>query len=351
MNTDRTHLIQHNNSAREALRQLNDLGMADSVLFVINSAGKVIGSLTDGDVRRGLLKDLQIDQAVNLFMNPSFHYLYEKDFTKDKILRLRNLEIFYVPIVNKNHKIVKILSLNNYRAVIDVDAVLMAGGRGERLSPLTDKIPKPLLKVGNKAIIEHNIDRLSYFGVRHFNITIKYLANQIRKELGNGEEKNIQIKYQEETEPLGTIGAVSNIENFNHDDIIIMNSDLLTNIDFGDFYDSFIETKVDFAMATVPYEVSVPYAVMEIGKNNRVLGFSEKPKYTYYSNAGIYITKKKLLNLIPKNKKFDATEFIELLINKKYKVASFPLIGYWLDIGRMQDYLKAQEDIKHLHLL
>ena len=127
-----------------------------------------------------------------------------------------------------------------------------------------------------------------------------------------------------------------------------MNSDLLTNIDFGDFYKKFIDTGSDMLVATVPYHVDVPYAVMNINEEEEVISFSEKPRYTYYSNAGIYIFKKELVSLIPDNSAFDATHFMEVVIANKYKLNSYPLIEYWLDIGRIEDFYKAQEDVKHI---
>jgi NDP-sugar pyrophosphorylase family protein len=133
-----------------------------------------------------------------------------------------------------------------------------------------------------------------------------------------------------------------------HDNVLLMNSDLLTNIDYADVYKKFVELNADMLVATIPYHVDVPYAVMEINKNDEVQSFKEKPRYTYYSNAGIYIFKKELMSLIPKGEKFDATHFMEKIIASEKKLVSYPIYTYWLDIGRMDDYYKAQEDIKHL---
>lgn len=343
-------IIQHSSSAREALRKLDELAKIGSVLFVINEQEQVVGTITDGDIRRGLLNNLNITDAVSLFMNSSFKFLDSANYSTTTIKELRAIYIRFVPLLDANKKLLQVLDLSAVSAVLPLDAVIMAGGVGKRLRPLTDNIPKPLLKVGDKTIIEHNIDRLASFGIRDFHITIKYLGEKIKEHLGNGISKNISIEYISEAEPLGTVGAVGLIKSFNHEHVLIMNSDLLTNIDFEDFYKSFLDTKADMAVATIPYHVDIPYAVMEIKDTNEVQFFKEKPRYTYYSNAGIYLLKKELLKLIPDNTKFDATDLMNLVINSTKKLISYPILTYWLDIGQHEDYRKALEDIKHLNL-
>jgi NDP-sugar pyrophosphorylase family protein len=221
----------------------------------------------------------------------------------------------------------------------------MAGGRGLRLSPLTDTTPKPLLKIGNKPILEHIIERISIFGIKNIIITINYLGNQIKDYFNTGNSHNLEIKYIEEKKPLGTLGAISKIKHFEHDYILITNSDLLSNINYEDFFLDFIEKNADMSVVTIPYNVNVPYAVLET-YNNNVLNFKEKPTYTYYSNAGIYLVKKNILKSIPQNTFYNATDLMDHLIKSSNKIISFPLIGYWLDIGNPDDYAKAENDFK-----
>jgi NDP-sugar pyrophosphorylase family protein len=225
----------------------------------------------------------------------------------------------------------------------------MAGGRGLRLKPLTDNIPKPLLKVGEKPIIQHNIDRLASFGIDDYWISLNYLGELIESHLKTELNKNINVEYVWEKEPLGTIGAASKIDNFQHEFILVMNSDLLTNVDYEKFFLDFLEKDADLAVVTIPYQVSIPYAVLET-RNGTVESFKEKPTYTYYSNGGIYLMKKKVLNLIPKNTFFNTTDLMEILIKEKCKLISYPFSGYWLDIGKHDDFEKAQFDIKNLLL-
>jgi NDP-sugar pyrophosphorylase family protein len=223
----------------------------------------------------------------------------------------------------------------------------MAGGRGERLKPLTDFIPKPLLKVGEKPILELNLERLAKYGIDDFWISVKYLGEQIETYFGNGENRNINIQYVWEKEPLGTIGAVSLIDNFNHDFVLVTNSDLLTNIDYEHFFLDFLSKNADFAVLTIPYQVNIPYAVLETD-NSTIKSFKEKPTYTYYSNGGVYLMKKEMLKLIPQNTFYNSTDLMEELINKNYNVVSYPFPGYWLDIGKHDDFKKAQFDIKNI---
>lgn len=213
--------------------------------------------------------------------------------------------------------------------------------------PLTQDTPKPLLRVGDKAIIEHNISRLAEFGIDDFWISINYLGELIEKEIGNGHNINIDIKYVNEEKPLGTIGAVSLIQNFNHDNILITNSDLLTNLDYESFFLDFLKNDADFSVATIPYNVSIPYAIIE-NNGNRILDFHEKPTYSYYANAGIYLMKKKLCSKIPNNAFYNATDLLQNLIKENFKVISYPLRGYWLDIGNHEDYKKAQDDLNYI---
>jgi NDP-sugar pyrophosphorylase family protein len=221
----------------------------------------------------------------------------------------------------------------------------MAGGKGTRLRPLTKSTPKPLLKVGEKPILEHNIQRLSLFGMDDIWITVNYLGEQIENYFGNGSAKSLNIEYVWEDDPLGTAGALSKIDNFRHDYVLLTNSDILTNLDYEDFFLQFKKENADLAIVTIPYKVNIPYAVLETN-NGHVLNFKEKPTYTYYSNGGIYLMKRDVLDYIPANSFYNTTDLMEKLISEGLKVFSYPMSGYWLDVGKPEDYKKAQKDIK-----
>lgn len=340
------HLISSNCLIKEALEQLNSLAI-DAILFVVDSDNHLVGSLTDGDVRRGFLAGLNFDNRVREFIQPNPKFITKGKYSIHTIIdfRIRNFRI--VPVVNEDKQVINIVNFRTQKSYLPVDAIVMAGGRGERLRPLTDAVPKPLLKVGSKPIIEHNIDRLISFGVDDFWLTLRYLGDQVREYFGDGTNKDVSIRYIEEDQPLGTIGAVRKIKNFVHDSVLVTNSDILTNLDYEDFFLSFLESEADLSIVTIPYEVSVPYAVLETS-NGHVMSFKEKPTYTYYSNGGIYLMKRDIINLIPEGAFYNATDLMENLIRLGKKVHSYPLHGYWLDIGKIEDFEKAQYDIKHI---
>ncbi len=223
----------------------------------------------------------------------------------------------------------------------------MAGGEGTRLRPMTESTPKPLLKVGGKPIIEYNIDRLNQYGIQNQYLSIKYLGEQI-KDFCKNKDSDINFKFVEENEPLGTIGSVSLINEFKNDYILVMNSDLLTNIDYADIFNSFKEKNADIIVASIPYDVNLPYAIFETDER-KVKSFKEKPSYTYYANAGIYIFKKEILKLIPNNKHFNATDLMQSVIDKGLNLVHYPIRSYWLDIGKPKDFEKAQQDVVHIN--
>lgn len=333
---------------KDALHKLNNVP-DNLTLFVLNKKEQIVGALTDGDIRRGLLAGKSINDKVDTFMFKDFKYLPGNNIKLEKIKELRELGIKLVPLLNEDKNITGIFDLTKKKTILPVDAVIMAGGKGERLRPLTDDIPKPLLKIGDKPIVEHNIDRLITYGIDNIYFTVGCMGEKIIEYFGNGRAKGVNINYVNETKPSGTIGSISHIEQFYNDTILVMNSDLLTTIDYEDFYKAFLEQNVDMAVATTPYKIDIPFAILEI-KNKQIQSIKEKPTYTYYSNAGIYLIKREIIDLIPKDKPFDATDLIELMIKKGKKVTHFPILGYWLDIGGKEDLLKAQQDIQLLKL-
>ncbi len=340
------HLLLNNSTIKDALLKL-DILAKDAILFVVDKNDVLIGSLTDGDIRRGLIKGISIEENVLDVIQSNPRFVRKGETEIEKIIEYREGNFRIIPVLDKDNKIVNVINFRFFKSYLPIDAVVMAGGRGERLRPFTDNTPKPLLKIGDKPIIEHNIDRLISYGVDDFWISLRYLGEQLQDYFKDGSHKNIKTEYIWETDPLGTIGAVSQIQNFEHDYILVTNSDILTNLDYEDFFLTFIESGADLSVVTIPYDVKIPYAVLETN-NNHVLSFKEKPTYTYYSNGGIYLIKKKALKLLPKGKHFNATDLMEKLIDKDLKVHSYPLRGYWLDIGKHKDFKQAQEDIKHV---
>jgi len=340
------HLICKDIILKEALKRLDHLA-SDAVLFLIDEEGRLLGSLTDGDVRRCLIKGISIDENIEKFVNKKPRFINKSNYTIQEINSIRNQDISIIPVLNSNMEVINILNFKKLKSYLPLDAVIMAGGRGNRLRPLTDEIPKPLLKVGDKTIIEHNLNRLMEYGIDDFWISLHYLGEQIEKFLGDGLEKNVEINYIYEKKPLGTIGSIKEIKSLVHNYILIANSDILTNLDYEDFFIDFLEKKADISVLSVPYKVEIPYAVIETS-NGLIHSFKEKPSYTYYSNGGIYIMKREIIGHIPNNNFFNATDLIELLIKNGNKVITYPMRGYWLDIGNPEDYEKANQDYAHI---
>ncbi len=346
MRSYREHLILSGSSVKKALSVLNELSL-DAILFVVDANDKLIGSLTDGDIRRGLLNNFTIESVIDNIIQPNPRFIRKGNYDILKIIKYRERDYKVIPVLDDNENVVNVINFRYIKSYLPIDAVIMAGGRGQRLQPLTDITPKPLLNVGNKPIMEHNLNRLAMFGIDDFWVTLKYLGKQIEEYFGSGEQKNIHIEYVWENEPLGTIGAVAQINNFKHEYVLVTNSDILTNIDYEHFFLEFIKAEADLAVLTIPYQVAIPYAVLETEKGV-VKSFKEKPTYTYYSNGGIYLIKRELLDFIPKNNFYNATDFMEDLIQKNKKVVSIPFSGYWLDVGKHEDFEKAQNDINNI---
>jgi dTDP-glucose pyrophosphorylase len=344
----RKHLIYHKEPLSTALQMLETLG-EDLTLFAINEEGQLMGTLTDGDVRRGLLRGLLISDSIDEITNTKFSFIRKGNYKVSEISEAKKLGIQILPVLDEKNKIVRLINFLSHKSYLPVDTVIMAGGEGIRLRPMTQNLPKPMLKVGEKPIIEHTIDRLVQFGIENIQISINYMGDKIQDFLRDGSHKNIRVSYIIEKDKLGTIGSVSLAAAFHNDNVLIMNSDLLTNIDLEEFFTEFAEKQADMSVACVPYVVNIPYAIMETD-SDKVLSLKEKPNITYHSNAGIYLIKKEHLEKIPKNTFFNATDLIEKLIAENKKVTYYPILGYWLDIGKMDDFHKAQQDIKHIKL-
>ena len=346
MNNLQKHLIDLNTSVRQALIRLDELG-EDAILFMVNEHQELIGSLTDGDLRRGFIQGLGFDDGIEDFLQKNPKYILEKHFSLKEIKDYRTDKIKVLPIINEHRQITDVINFNHQRSFLPIDTVIMAGGRGERLKPLTDKTPKPLLTIGDKPIIDYALDRLAYFGIYNISISLKYLGEQIESHVKQKYTHQFgQLEFLYEEIALGTAGCLSLIKTFKNDHVLLMNSDLLTNLDFEEFFDYYLENDADLLVACVPYQISIPYAVMETEKNFKVTGFKEKPTLSYLSNAGIYLMKRKCIDVIPQGECFNATDLIDKLIENGMNVMAYPFSGYWLDIGKHEDYKKAQVDIK-----
>lgn len=330
----------------DALVKINDLPKLLTI-FIVDENETVVGTLTDGDIRRGLIKGLLPTDTLDKFAFKAFDFLKEGADNFDKLNVFRKRRLKAVPLIDESGKLKKIYNFTETKSILPIDAVIMAGGKGERLRPHTLTTPKPLLKIGNKEIISYNFDRLFQYGVVNQFVTVNYLAEQIEAFCDDYNDE-ICFSIVQEEQFYGTAGALSLIPSFQNDTVLLMNSDLLTNIDYEDFYKTFLETGADMMVASIPYVVDLPYAIFETD-NRHIKSFKEKPTYTYYANAGIYLIKKELLGMIPKGEVYNATDLMDDVREKGYNLLHYPIRSYWLDIGKHEDFDKAQRDIAHIN--
>ena len=330
----------------DALKALDGTSHDWQTLFVVDEAERMVGTLTDGDIRRGLIGGASLSTSVSEIMHTSFRFVRDGQYDAKLLKEFRERQIFFIPVLDNEGHVVKVCNLIKYRNFLPVDAVLMAGGKGERLRPLTEKTPKPLLPVGDKAIIDHNVDRLISFGIKHISVTVNYLGEQLEEHFREP-RKEVQIQTVREPKFLGTIGSIKFVPELFNDTVLVMNSDLFTNINYEDFYLHFKEHDADMSVAAIPYDVDIPFGILNLDGRN-ITGLSEKPHYGYYANAGIYLIKKSAFELIPEDTMFHSTDLLEALVAAGRKVIRFPLGGTWIDIGTPQEYRRALDLVKYM---
>ena len=340
------HIITKDSSVEEALKQINIFLTGEVlILFVVDEKDRIIGSVTDGDIRRGLINGVTLNDTVDIVMKKDFKFIKNiSDYSK--INEYKDMDLKIIPLVDDDYKLIEFIDLTKLKAVVPADAVIMAGGKGVRLKPYTNDTPKPMLELAGKPILAHNIDRLLSYGIRNIYISVNHMKEQIIEYI-NDKYKDYNIKFIEESKPLGTIGSVKLIDNFKNDDILVMNADVLTNIEFYDFFINYKKHKDDMSVATFNIRINIPYGILDT-TDKKINSLIEKPSFTYYSNAGIYFVSKTALTYIPDDKSFDSTDLMEKLIEENKKVSHFPIRGYWLDIGNAQNYAKAQDDIRYI---
>ena len=334
------HSITPESDVRDAMRRLNGLSGDSMTLFVCDKEGKMAGTVTDGDIRRALIAGRELTDRVDSVMNEKFHYVSPGDDVASKMSEARKKHIELLPVISEG-RVIEIIDLRIERTHIDAEAVMMAGGRGERLRPLTDTVPKPLLPVDGKPIIDYNIEELEACGVKKIIVTVNYLAEQLENHFAERKGR-AQVECVREPKRLGTFGSLGYVKDVKAPEVIVMNSDLLTSVDFEALYLSHKKSGADFTIAAVPYSVSVPFAILRLRKD-KVVSLEEKPTYNYFANGGVYIMKTELLEMIPEGEYLDAPDFIMRLIAEGRNVGCYHLDGTWIDIGSPDDYRMACE--------
>lgn len=316
-------------------------------LLAVDDEGRLHGTLTDGDVRRGLLSGLKLTDTVASTMCRDFQRLQGPGVDVEALKKIRERGIRLVPVVDAEGRIIDMIDTRTTSTRLPIQAILMAGGKGVRLQPLTLARPKPLLEVGGKPVIDYNIALLARAGVTDITVTVNYLAEQIEEHFAQPVE-GVRVKTLREPCALGTAGASALVSaNPRCTDFLVMNSDLLTTISLEEMYLRHRQEGNQITVAAIPYNVSVPYAVLQTTADGRITGLEEKPSMSYYANAGIYLLSPEAHALIPRETHFDATDLIEAALQADMRVGYFPLNGTWIDIGSPADYRHANELMAH----
>lgn len=335
------HLISSETTIREALEALNNLSGGEMTLFVVDSSGRALGSLTDGDIRRALIGGVPVTSPAGEAAYREFLALRPDTDEFTLLAEARRRNIYLMPRLDHENHILELLDVREVERRLPIDAVLMAGGRGERLRPLTDDCPKPLLPVGRKAIIDYNVDELLDRGVERIFVTVNYLKEQIIDHFRHPRFEGRVVCVEEPTR-LGTIGSLSLVPGLGDKRILLMNSDLLTSLDFESLYLSHVNSEADLTMGAIPYNVSVPFSILNT-EGDRVTEVVEKPTFNYFAGAGVYMMKPELVSEIAVGQYLDAPDFVSSLIRRGARVDYFPIEGTWLDIGSPDDYRHANK--------
>nr|WP_086939819.1 nucleotidyltransferase family protein [Thaumasiovibrio occultus] len=342
-------LIKPDNTMRDALEIINNEALR--VVLVVDEAQRLLGVVTDGDIRRGLLKNLPLTETVDKVMNTSPTFAAVGTSRDDLIALMEQRGILSVPLIDDDGVIVGLETLHGalHQPKHANPVFIMAGGFGTRLRPLTDSCPKPMLKIGNKPILETVIRSFIKAGFENFYISTHYMPEQIEAHFGDGSDLGVSITYVYEESPLGTGGALGLLPQDLPKDLplIMMNGDVLTKVDFQRLLDFHVENDADATMCVREYEYQIPYGVIN-GEGNKIVGMVEKPIQRFFVNAGIYVVSPRVIQSVPMNHRIDMPTLLEEHMNERDKIMMFPIHEYWLDIGRMDDFNRAQADIHTL---
>ena len=327
---------------KKALKVIED--GAIKIALVVDKRDKLIGTLSDGDIRRGFLKGLSISSSVKSLINKK-PLVGKKNDIKEKLLNIAfSKKIHQIPIVDSKGKVTEILLTDELKKnEIKLNkVVIMAGGKGTRLRPLTKNTPKPMLKVGGKPILQTIIKRFSDCGFKDLIICVNYKSHIIENYFGNGDKFGVKIEYVKEKKRMGTAGALSFIKKKLTEPFFVINGDLLTDLNFEKMLDFHRKNNAEATMGVKEYCFNSPYGEVNL-VNENILFINEKPIHKFFANAGIYVLNPECISLVPK-KFFDMTTLFKKIIKKKKKTISFPLDEYWKDIGRLSDYKKANKE-------
>lgn len=334
-------VVQPSLDVRSAARTIQSAEI--KILLVCDENRRLLGTLTDGDIRRAVSNGDNLDGPVSAIMNKSPKVAHEHESEEVLRARMRASIIRHMPRIDENGRLLGLVILGHQEDVRQREAavVLMAGGRGSRLMPLTADRPKPLLMVGNKPVLERQIEQLIDHGFQNFYISINYLGHMIEEHFGDGSRLNIKINYLREKEPLGTAGSLGLLPPQSNP-IIVMNGDIITKADFGRMLDFFTETGGEATMAVREHHYTVPYGCVSM-EGGQIVSLEEKPTFRHLINAGLYVISPHVLQHLPQGKFFDMPQLFETLIKKGRPTNSFLVSEEWIDIGQKEDLMWARK--------
>ncbi len=340
-------LVTSECSIREAIQRIDQSGLG--IVLVTDEQRKLLATVTDGDVRRAILASVDLIAPVQVLIGRSEHPVpltAPAGTSQEEIVRsMRQAGVRHLPVLDNQGRVVDLALLGDVQPLptVPVAAVVMAGGFGTRLRPLTEEVPKPMLPIGDRPLMERIIVQLRDAGIRQVNVTTHHQRERIIGYFGNGEAFGVQMTYVNEDRPLGTAGALGLMPRPDVP-VLVINGDILTEVDFRAMIAFHQEHKADMTVGVRQYTLQVPYGVIEC-EGPHVSGLTEKPQLRFLVNAGIYLLEPTVHKYIRSDRQFDMTELIQCLLDDRQCVVSFPIHEYWLDIGQHPDYVQAQEDV------
>jgi dTDP-glucose pyrophosphorylase/predicted transcriptional regulator len=338
-------LISPNTSILHAIEVI-DAG-ALKIALVVDEQNRLLGTITDGDIRRGILKGISLEEPVTLIMNPN-PTVIKRNTEREYILSLmKNKQIYHIPIVDEQGIV---LGLEVFDEMVQYTpkenwVIIMAGGLGSRLRPLTDSCPKPLLQVGNKPILETILENFIAHGFKKFFFTVNYKAEMIQEYFGDGSRWGVKIHYIYEEQKMGTAGALSLLPQKPDRSVIVMNGDILTKVNFNQLLNYHKENNASATVCVREFEIQIPYGVLNLNKQ-WINSIEEKPVQRYYISAGIYVLEPHVLDLIPKHSYYDMPFLLENMIKRNFGLAAFPVREYWVDVGHLDDFKRANGEFE-----
>lgn len=342
-------LISPTLSIIDTMRLIDKTAM--QIALVVDEDNRLLGTVTDGDIRRAILRGDSLGVRVEGIMNRRPRTFRSNESRKDMSVAMRLLKLSNIPIVDEQNRVVglQVLDALIRPALRENPVILMAGGMGTRLRPLTSDCPKPLLKVGDRPVLQTILENFIEHGFQHFYFSVNYKAEMIEEYFGNGSKWNVNIRYIHEDMKLGTAGALSLLPEEPNLPMIVMNGDILTKINFQQLLDFHTDHRATATMCVHKYDFQIPYGVVNVEKH-RLTDITEKPTQSFFINAGIYVLEPRVLHFIPQNAYYDMPSLFDKLMKQKMETSVFPLREYWLDIGHINDFERAQGDFKNFFI-